>query len=79
MAQINFTIPDAAIQRVIDAYVVYFNFDKNKIGAETQSAFTKRMIAVWIKSITAEYEIRVDADLARPTIIADVETNVVIT
>ena len=44
MATFDFTIPDALVPRVVDAYCDTFMYDDNKQVDETRAQFTRRMI-----------------------------------
>lgn len=64
MAQINFTIPDQYIDRVLTAFCDGFGYQAeitDDVGntspnPETRATFTKRMIAGRIKQVIHEYE-----------------------
>lgn len=65
MAQIVITIPDAALQRVIDALCARGNWTPD-LGI-TKAAYAKQQLALIVKSITFQHERQqAMADVAPP-------------
>jgi len=58
MAQINFTIPDEYITRIVDAFCDEFSYDPEAVPPVTRGAFTKAKIRDYIKAITVRSERR---------------------
>lgn len=82
MATIVLTIPDAVLPRVIAASSAKFDYAENKVGAETQAQFAKRMIAETLKGWVIDMEGLapvVTANASRAAIIADINANIAIT
>ena len=79
MAVITFTIPDAVVQRVLDAYATTFSYSPilmdGTTNPETKAAFTKRMITNQIKGIVKASE----GGAANTTAQNNVETQIPIT
>lgn len=54
MATISITIPDAQLQRVIDAVCGTYNYDPN--SGLTQAQFAKQQLSLWLKSTVRNWE-----------------------
>ena len=72
MAQVLITIPDGAVARVLDGFAIRYNYDRNKLEAETKAQFAKRMLINFIKQSVVDIE----ADAARRTASTTVTTEV---
>lgn len=68
MAQITFTIPDAFIPRVVDAFCSEFGYDPDAVPSVTKAAFTKAKIRDYIKEITIRSERKLAHQLATEAI-----------
>jgi len=55
MANITITIPDNKVIWAIDALCDWGQYDEHKLQAETKGQFAKRMVALKVKEITAQY------------------------
>lgn len=64
MATITITIPDAAINRVQDAFATHFRYDLNG-GGLTKAQFAKAQLIAWVKRIVAGVEGGAADDTAR--------------
>jgi hypothetical protein len=72
MAQIVIDIPQGAdLTRAVNAFAATFGYPDATI-TETKAQFAKRQVAIWIKSIIANYEAQVAADAARAAAIQGV-------
>jgi hypothetical protein len=70
MAQIQITIPDAVLPRVVDAFAATYGYQPTIDGApnpETKAAFAKRQVIAFIKRTVADREAGAAADAARST------------
>jgi hypothetical protein len=59
MASITITIPDAQVQRVLDAFSHRYGYQDQIDGApnpQTKVQFAKQQVALWIKRETEDYE-----------------------
>lgn len=62
MAQITLTIPDAAINRILDAFAIAYGYDPATDGTKAQ--FAKLQIRDFVKRIVLEQEGQMSADAA---------------
>ncbi len=69
MATVSVTIPDAAIDRVLDAFDGSYNgrLDDEGIELFTKAQWAKRWAARYVKDILVGYEVKVAAAAARET------------
>lgn len=79
MANIQITIPDAVINRVLDAFAARFNYDTAKLENETKGQFAKRMVGVMVKEIVIEEEQKKAANTAYDAARAAATTDISIT
>jgi len=80
MANINISIPDGQVSRVVNAIASEYDYDTRKIGEETKIQFSKRMlIEDFIIKTVKRAEIGNAVDNQTSAISADVDTNVDIT
>jgi hypothetical protein len=60
MASFNFTVPDAAVPRVVEAFCVRFGYQETSVDGvpnpETRGDFTRRMIREFIKDTVVSHE-----------------------
>ena len=64
MAQVIFTIPDSAIDRVIDDIAIVYDYD-DRGGNLTKAQFARQVIIQFIKRTCREAEGRLAGDAAR--------------
>jgi len=73
MADIELNIPQ--LGRVVDGIAASYNYDANKIGAETKGQFAKRMlIENFIKPAVKNAEVDTAFKSSKATIDADVDS-----
>lgn len=68
MAQITITIPDAVVQRVLDAFAYRFGYDSVPDPKPTKAAFAKQALVSQIRAVTHDYEKMVAAQAASDTV-----------
>ena len=56
MATFNYTIPNSATSRVVDAFAGLYDYEKAKLRDETKAQFAERQIKLFIKRTVARYE-----------------------
>lgn len=54
MASITISVPDAQVQRVLDAFCNTFGYNPDTDG--TKAAFAKKQIALYAREVTLAYE-----------------------
>lgn len=59
MASITISVPDAQVQRVLDAFCATFGYNPATDG--TKAAFTKKQMAQYAKEVTLAYEVNLAA------------------
>lgn len=74
MASISITVPDAQVNRVLDAFAGTFDYNADTDGTKAQ--FARAQVAKFAKDIVKSYEAHIAAETARLDAIEDVETNV---
>lgn len=57
MAQIVIDIPDDQVQRVLDAFTGTYGWQGQAVDG-TKAAFAKKQVALWIKRVVRQYEVR---------------------
>lgn len=72
MAQINFTIPDDKINRVLDAFANSFGYQAGQ--GQTKAQFAKAKIRDYIREIVVRSEGRAAQQVALNTVQADVDS-----
>lgn len=65
MAQITFTIPDAALSRVLDAIAAHKGYANNHLPSETKAQFAKRMVKETVKRWAVEGEVSAGGNTIR--------------
>lgn len=75
MATLTFTIPDAALPRVVDAFATAYGYqaligDPPVANPETRGQFMRRHVMEFIKNTVQAVEVNVAAETARATEIA---------
>lgn len=73
MAQITITIPDAVVQRVLDAFAYRFGYDNVPDPKPTKAAFAKAALVGEIRAITRDHEKMVAAQTASDAV-AEIDT-----
>jgi hypothetical protein len=61
MAQITLNVPDAVLDRVLDAVGVTFGYEQNGAG-RTKAQFAKAVLADWLTDIVVNHEASKEAD-----------------
>ena len=80
MANIQITIPDNVVNRLLTAISSEYNYDLNKLNAETEAQFAKRMlIEKWAKDILRRQEGRTAGMIAQSAAEASADSEVSIT
>jgi hypothetical protein len=75
VADIIMTIPDAQVQRVLDAFAGQFQYDPNNPAHGTRAQFAKACMARYAKGVVVHWE----AQQAQQSATAAAETQVTIT
>lgn len=73
MATITITIQDSVLNRVLDAFATYFNY--NVVTDGTKAAFAKKQLIIWATNIVKSTERNTAANTAS----ASVDTDIIIT
>lgn len=80
MANLQVTIPDAALQRVLDAFASAYGWSavivdaetgQSSANPETKQQFARRKVAEFIKEVVRSQEAQVAAEAARQASIAE--------
>ena len=73
MAEITLNIPDAFLQRVIDALCDQYHYDQNANEDETRPQFAKRAMALHLKTALFNYESRLAVEAAQQAVNDELE------
>jgi hypothetical protein len=76
MANIQVSVPDAVINRVLDAFATQYGWKAT--SGLTKAQFARRVVADFVKAVVKGYEARLAADAARVTAEANADTDIVI-
>lgn len=76
MAQITITIPDAVVERVLDAFAVTYGYEDN---GETRAQFAKRQVQEFIRRTVRDREAAIASHEAHLAAVADVDADIALT
>lgn len=81
MAQIVVTVPDAVLQRVLDAFAAAYGYQATIDGSpnpETKAQFARRMVRQYVKNTVVAHEAEQAAITARQTAADAANTDIVL-
>jgi hypothetical protein len=77
MATITITVPDAVVNRVLDAIAGVYQY--NAVNDGTKAAFAKKQLGLWAKRTTREWEASQASNGAYTAAFNAAESDIVIT
>ncbi len=79
MANFQYSIPNAAVARVVEAFAEVYSYADHKLEGETQGQFAERQVKEFIKRTVARHESSQAARLASANATAAVAADITIT